>query len=239
MTMPSKERFEILVTQLRAHSKAYDIAMRGITKARGDIVEEEKAGRAAHAAGVSALQDVMQYLNCYTVIFDELLTRPLGAIESAVYDAGQGATPRLLEHGSSRAGKATLTSREQVQGGLAAAIKTLKLGGRGTQIAADWIFQEAKRHGVVTQDGAEVTAHQLKSWFKEMNSRRGPQGAIEAFDLIKRAHAKRLKQIPLADKRKASEALALSVVKSFATNSPQSAPGQNRQTDSRKRRLAK
>jgi hypothetical protein len=224
MTVPSEERYEKLIVRLRESTKAFDAAQRDWDKVRGNSIKEDKARRAAHSAGVAAIQACIQFLLGDKDVHRERLTRPLGALESAAYDALQGANPRLLQHSPTRTGKAALTSREQVQGVLAGALDLLMAAKMGTHVAAVWVAKEAQKQGVTSEDCTPIAPRQIISSRKEIIQGRAPQGAKDAFYLLTNAYEKRLEQLDLADRREGAEALARAAIKSLAAISPVSAP---------------
>lgn len=219
MPMPSEERYQKLVAALRKNKSAFAAAVD--EKARLDC-------------GLEDIRAFILYLHGDKDVLDECLTAPIGAIESAVYDAGQGANPSLLQHSPLRPGKPAFMAKEQVQGGLAAALHILKVGNWGAGRAADWVARKAREHGVFSEDGAPISARQITSCRKDIGGRKGPKGAIEAHDMIVGAYTTRLKQLPEGDKRRGCEALAEAAIKSLAADCPQSGPKQQNRTNSRK-----
>jgi hypothetical protein len=71
------------------------------------------------AAALAVLQGVVLYLQGDEEIADERLARPLGWLESAVNDAGRGASVAALKPATPVAGRPTDLAREPVQGALA------------------------------------------------------------------------------------------------------------------------
>lgn len=218
MSMPTAADYQKLLDSIREINRAYNAA-------------DDDDHKARLMAGLELGRAFMRYLHRDTDVLDGCLTRAFGALESAVYDAGQGANPPLLQHTPTRTGKPELTSREAVQGILAGALETLKIGQVGLEAAGDWIAKEARKLRVLSEEHAPIPAKQIKGWRKEFMHGRGAKGAVETYENLQRENRAYLKKLPATKQRKAAEALALAAIKTLAATTPEAAPEQNRQTD--------
>jgi hypothetical protein len=81
-------------------------------------------------------------------VLDRFLTKPLADIENALHDAGKGASPSLLDHEPSRAGKPADTTRETVQAMLAIAVDLLMAAQFGKSAALTWVATECRARGI-------------------------------------------------------------------------------------------
>jgi hypothetical protein len=229
--MPSEERYRELIAVLRETT----------TKSLHPIPSHttEEAAALQLSLGLRALRAVMLYLQGDVEVLDGLLTRPLGLIETAVYNAGEGAKPALLnppppaavdKDGElvSRKGKVPFTAREQVQGCLAFAVELLVASQMGKVRAIDWVAAEARRYRVLTEDGAPVTTRQIENCRSEISRGKAPAGACETFEGLRHmpTHAALLKGPHAAAKSGVCEARARGLIKALAASAPLAAPKQ-------------
>jgi hypothetical protein len=214
MTMPSQERYQGLLAALRKTTKALDRAEDD--KARLDIC-------------LAAQQAVVRYLQGDPEVFDECLTRPLAFIENALHDSGRGAHVALLEHSPTQPGPPAGMVRVHVQAFLAFAVELLIVSMMGTGAATEWVASEARRLRVRCEDGAPITAQQVKRWRAEIirdAHGKAPEGARETFtELKKLPHYAELFDGPHStEKRPMAQAHARAAVKMLADTAPRSAP---------------
>jgi hypothetical protein len=161
-------------------------------------------------------------------IADKFLLRPLGALEAALYDSGRGAKVTLLDHAPGRPGRPVLLAREDVQGSLAFAVELLVRGGMRTEAACKWLASTARRQGLRSEDGAPLTARQVKSWRAEISRSKAPAGACETFSALRgmppysAAFPTAPEQEPLPPQ--GHEVLAGAIIKSLAATAPRSGP---------------
>jgi hypothetical protein len=115
-----------------------------------------------------------------------------------------------------------------VQGSLAFAVALLVAGRRGTETACEWVASTARRQGLRSEDGAPITARQVKSWRAEISRGKAPAGACEAFADLRRmppysaAFRTAPGQQPLP--RQGYEVLAGAIIKGLAATAPRSGP---------------
>jgi hypothetical protein len=217
--MPNEEKYRVLIGALRESTRRMEAADKN----------DDDGRRARLRAGFEALQEVIIYLSGDPEIGKEGLTRPLGLIENALRDAGRGAKPPLLEHSPEGTGsKPSGTTREDVQGGVAAALQVLATaGGWGTAKATEWIVAEARRMKLRCVDGAPIAAKQIKGWRAEMNKGRGPAAAQATFeDFCGYERAKPWWKLPRSHPAKRTEAqrAAGKIIAVLAHTTPQAAP---------------
>ena len=213
--MPSEERYRAMIAVLREAAKSFDATLNA--EARNVALLE---------AGLTQLRAVIRYLHSDPEVLDGRLTRPLGAIESAVFDAGRGATVPLLEHAPADSKKPQFTTREHVQGALAYAVEMLRASGMGQEHSVQQVASLARQFGVCTDGGITVTARQIASWRSEIRKERGASGAYETFETLRGMplYGEVLRGPRTVAKRDRCEALARALVKSVAASSPLSAP---------------
>ena len=161
-------------------------------------------------------------------IADKFILRPLGALEAALYDCGRGAKVPLLDHAPERPGRPVRLAREDVQGSLAFAVELLVAGRRGTEAACEWVATTARRQGLRSEDGAPLTARQVKSWRAEISRGKAPAGACETFVHLRcmRPYSAAFRtasgQQPLP--QQGYEVLAGAFIKGLAATAPRSGP---------------
>jgi len=218
VTMPSEEKYRRLIAELR---KATD----GMNAAD---TEDEDGRRARLTAGFTALQEVIVYLSGDPDVRAGGLTRPLGLIENALRDASRGGAPVLLDLRPEGPGlKPSGTTREDVQGGVAAAVEILKRGGWGTGRAAEEIAAKTRKAQLCCADGAPISKGQVATWRSEITKGKAAAAARVAFEVF--CQYERLKSwwmLPRTDprKREAAENAAEQIIATLANITPRVAP---------------
>jgi hypothetical protein len=216
---PTEEQYRDLKTALRERKKEFVAAI---------AAKNETARREAVLGTVRAL---VRYLLNDTEILDEGLLAVLGAVESAVFDAGRGAKVTLFKpqptNEKPASTKPTRTTQENTQGMFAFALELLKTGAKiGIDSAAKWIVAEARKLGIVDEAGDHIDATRIIAWRKDIAAGRGPVEARETFEGLRQLpmHAAMLKGAPTPEKRKTCETLVIGILKSSRDFAPQTAP---------------
>jgi len=221
--MPGNVIYRRLVEVLRDATTAYDAA---------------PDHKARLQPMLDALRATVTYLLADREVMDNRLAAPLAAMESALADRGQGASPDQLDEAHRgadevlRPGRPTITTAGIVQGCLAFAAEALVLAGEKPEEAARWVAKRARVKHLKNEQGAEIVAGQIETWRHELNGGRGSPMAREvyrrwrtmkwdrgAFDVRKVLALPRL-----PDKRQKCEAIAMACINYVAGQHPQSAP---------------
>jgi len=223
MTMPTAEKYRELIAALRKAKAALP---------KKPTETDEEARERQIEGGLYALRMLMAYLRADADVRDGLLTQPLAVLEAAVHNAVRGAKPVLLnppppliDADRPRRGKAPGTTREDVQGSLAFAMK-LRMQAMTTAqtgAAADWVAKQAARYGMTCENGELITRQQVKNWSGQVQ-RGTPKGAAATYDGLKRLHKKLLDPPRMDEKREECGVRALAVIKACAAIDPLSAP---------------
>jgi hypothetical protein len=216
---PTEEQYRGMKTALRERKKEFVAAVAAKNKT------------AQRDAGIGVVRAIYLCLLNDSEILDEGLLTPLGAVESAVFDAGRGAKvalfkpePRSEKPAST---KPTGTTRENTQGMFAFALELLKTGGKmGIDLAAKWIVAEASKLRIVDEAGYPIDAKRIITWRKDICRGKAPDEARETFDGLRRLpkHAVLLGRAPIPKKREACKALVIGILKSSRDLAPQTAP---------------
>lgn len=219
MTIPSEDRYRQLLAALRDATKHIEAA----------DTDDQDGRRERLTAGYTALQEVIIYLSGDPEVRTGGLTRPLGLIENALRDAGRGAAPPMLDLNPEGPGtKPRGTTREDVQGGVAAAVEVLAAGGGwNTGPATDWVVAEARRKQLSCVDGSPITLRQASTWRSEIKKRKAPAEAQRAFDeLCEYERAKAWWNLPRSHPAKRTEAktAAAQIIAFLANIVPRTAP---------------
>jgi hypothetical protein len=218
--MPSSTRYEELKSVLRSTTKAFDNA---------------ETYEARLEADLAALRAVIRYLHGDEEVLDKFLTKPLADVENALHDAGKGASPPLLDHPPSRAGKPADTTRESIQAMLAIAVDLLIAAQFGKNAAVKWVADAARALGIRTLDDAVITAKQIDTMRSEIKKQRAPLAARNLFAGAERLpeHAAVLRGPHDASKRQHAQARARAVINAIAATMPRSASKQQRRSSGR------
>jgi hypothetical protein len=211
MTMPTQTRYDALLAALRKLKKSYDGAKND--KARLDI-------------GIEAFREVILYLQADADVRAEGLTRPLGLIENAVYDAGRGAKPPLLNH-PPEGSKPTGITQESVQAALAWAVELMVRAGEMKAAAAvKWVAAEGRRVGLSDPSGGAVDSKQIIQWRKNLRAGRATAGAAREWEQAQRHAADiALLKMPMSDLRRVrAQQSARAWILCVSNIAPRSAP---------------
>lgn len=169
MTMPSEACYRELIANLRLSKESYDAATDDLRRLFRIFI---------------ALWAVVDFLENDPEVVRGMLTRPLGALASALRNALNGAVDPLLDHAPPDGKKPSGKTRELVQGQMAYALEYLIKHGMKKDGAARWLAHQAKLLGVRCEDGAFPTAQQFKSCRSDIRRKRAPDKAMEKFDQL-------------------------------------------------------
>jgi hypothetical protein len=210
--MPSADRYQGLKVALRKNAEAF-------------VMAEDDAGRAA--ASLAVLQGTIVYLRGDPEIFDKPhLLHPLVFLVNALGDAFGGAKLEMLRRAASQ--RPTGLTRDAVQGTVVFCLDLLIEGARMRPAeTAKYVANTARRQGVRTRKGDDLTPSQIADWRNELNLGKGTRFGPEHRRRL-REHYRELFKAPPADQRddhrKGCIKLVDGLLKGIYATAPQAAP---------------
>lgn len=138
--------------------------------ARAKVAEE--SGKDRLEISLSALVQVIEFLDADPEVLARDLTRPLAALVLAVRDFSGGGKPDLLLKTRSRKrGAPTNTSFDTVRATIAAALSVLIKNGRSRNEAAKFVVDELHSLRVKTPSGRRISERLVLQWRDEIGGR--------------------------------------------------------------------
>jgi len=218
--MPSPERFSRVIAWATEASKAFNAA------------EDDKARL---KLTIATWEEAISYFASSPEARAAGLIRLLGFSEKALFNASRGAKPPELNH-PPETSRPTGTTREFVQIEFAWALELLVRSGWGTERAARFVAEEARKARVTDPNGLAIPWKNIDQWRKDLRRNRGSAEMLRGWkDLLENPAVPYawLLRGPRSDPKRSSAEQAVRVIlRSLADTDPRGAPTIHRRQQS-------